>query len=684
MNTITSPHTTPDAPIPNQIAGVSSGTYYLRAIKSNTKTATNPTQACVAALTGTQTVNLGYQCNNPATCYAANLMSINGGTATTVARNNNGSTSSYLPVNMTFDSNGNAGFTFIYSDVGKVTLLASDTVGSVSLTGSSNAFITKPGGFVLSGIQQTASPNLVNPVAVNATGGKFVKAGEAFSVTVTATTTGGTTTPSFGNEASPESVKLTSALVPGLGLTDNPTLVNNTAFGTFTNGVATGTTFNWNEVGIITLAPSISSGNYLGAGGDVGTTGSITTGNNVLTVASASGILVNSNLTIIGAGAGGGNLATTVTALNGTSITLANSASSTVTGANVYLSSSNIGRFYAAQFALSGGVITNRTDICGVAGCGGFTYMGEQMSAGFTLTAQAVGGATLQNYVDTFAKLDPTVAGNLNFGAIDIPGAPAARTPLAATRISTTGLPATTGQFISTCSPTPACLGTAVVTAPFMITRGVNADGPYANLNIGIAPQDADGASIAASYDLDTTNVVSTTFDHKNIGSTTTPITTAARYGRIKISNASGSQLLQLPISLTAQYWSNGNYITNTDDSKTVLQTTDNTQANYIQLSNFQCTSGGTLATILSLPSTCNGNPITGTACYGIWPSILSKPNSTCTGRGSVDISILAQTAANCLNTPAKLGCYLPSTTGRATFGVYTGNRNFIYMRENY
>src|SRR6202035_562268 len=44
---------------------------------------------------------------------------------------------------------------------------------------------------------------------------------------------------------------------------------NASAFGSFSGGTATGTTFNWPEVGIITLTPSVAS--YLGSGAVTGT-----------------------------------------------------------------------------------------------------------------------------------------------------------------------------------------------------------------------------------------------------------------------------------------------------------------------------------------------------------------------------------------------------------------------------
>ena len=260
--------------MPTQVAGTSSSTFYLRAVQTGTAS----TGGCVSALAGSQSVNLAYQCNNPITCSTSNLLTVNAGANTAIQRNNNNSVAigsiAYLPVNMTFDGNGSAPFTFSFGDAGQATLLASKSAsGSLltTLTGSSNAFVTKPGGFVLSNILQTAAPNLANPAATLASSSKFVKAGEAFSVTVTATTSGGTATPNYGKEVSPETVKLTAALVGGLGLTNNPGLTNPTAFGAFTNGVATGSTFGWGEVGIITLAPSVGDADYLGTGDVAGT-----------------------------------------------------------------------------------------------------------------------------------------------------------------------------------------------------------------------------------------------------------------------------------------------------------------------------------------------------------------------------------------------------------------------------
>ena len=337
------------ATLPAQTAGTASGTYYLRAVQTNTSTG-----ACTSALTGANTVNWAYQCNNPTTCAAGHLMSINGGAATAITGNPNPAVSSYGSVAMTFDSNGNAPFSFTYRDVGQVTLHASKSAGGSllsKLSGSSNAFVVKPAKLVISSLKQTASPYLVNPAAASATGAKFIKAGEAFTATVTAQTSAGAATPNFGRESPAEGALLSPTLVlPAGGATG--TLSNaSIAGGSFASGAATLSTLAYSEVGIITLSASIADGTYLGAGNVTGT------------------------------------------------------------------ASANVGRFIPAKFALSAPSVAHRSGLtCTPASS--FTHLGENFNLVFTLTAQNVAGATTANYVGAFAKLDPTAAAGWNIAGL--------------------------------------------------------------------------------------------------------------------------------------------------------------------------------------------------------------------------------------------------------------------------
>ena len=337
--------------LPTQTAGTSSSGYFLRAVKTGTST-----QACEAALSGANTVNWSYQCNNPTTCSSGNRLTLTGSSATAIAGNANGSTASSTSVAMTFDANGNAPFSFNYADVGQLTLYASKAASGTLLTalsGNSNAFVTKPAGFVLSSIKCSSytSGNCAtsaiaapgnNPAAASAGGTAFMPAGAAFSATVTAVDSGGSAVPNYGRETSAEGVLLTPTLVlPAGGATG--TVGNANAFGSFSSGVATGTTFSYSEVGIVTLTPSVADGSYLGAGDITGT----------------------------------------------------------VTG--------NVGRFYPAKFAVSSGGVTHRSGLsCSSASA--FSYLGENFRLGLTLTAQNASGATTANYTGSFAKFDATSA----------------------------------------------------------------------------------------------------------------------------------------------------------------------------------------------------------------------------------------------------------------------------------
>jgi MSHA biogenesis protein MshQ len=271
----TSPNGAQTATFPAQVAGVSSGTYYLRAVRTGTTT-----QACEAALTGPATVQWGNVCVNPALCSSGNLMSVTGsGSATAIANNPSGAATSFTNVAMTFDGNGAAPFSFTYQDAGRIRLDSKlNAANGATLSGilNTSSHVTRPARFALSGIRQTASPALVNPGAVDANGARFVKAGESFSVTVTAQTQAGAATPNFGKESTPEDVVLTPVPAANGGASTGSLANGTIAGGSFVNGVATATNLAYSEVGIVTLSAALSDGSYINTGGSVtGTSGNV-------------------------------------------------------------------------------------------------------------------------------------------------------------------------------------------------------------------------------------------------------------------------------------------------------------------------------------------------------------------------------------------------------------------------
>ena len=265
--------------LPTQTAGTASSGYVLRAVKTNTST-----KACEAALVGANSVNWATQCNNPTSCSAGNRLTLTGSSAVAIAGNPSSGVSSSSAVTMSFDANGNAPFSFNYADVGQITLYASKAAGGSlagALAGNSNAFVVRPAALTVSAIQCTsyaagscattaiASPGN-NPAASSATGTAFIPAGKAFSATVTAVDSAGNATPNFGQETTPKTVRLAATLVQPSGGAA-PALNNDSSFGAFSGGAATGSSFNWPEVGIITLSPSLTDSDYLGTGNVSGT-----------------------------------------------------------------------------------------------------------------------------------------------------------------------------------------------------------------------------------------------------------------------------------------------------------------------------------------------------------------------------------------------------------------------------
>lgn len=544
------------ATIPSQTAGTVSGTHYLRAVQSNTTT-----QACEVALSGPATVNWTYQCNNPTTCASDKLMSITGNSPTAITGNPNSGVSSYTSVPMTFDANGNAPFSFTFNDVGQAKLWASQTINSATLNGSSNAFVTKPGGFIVSAIKQTASPYLTNPAAASATDPKFVKAGESFSATVTATTSGGVTTPNYGKETSPEGVLLTRALVlPASG--NSGALSNGTiAGGSFSSGVATMSNLSWSEVGIMSLTPSVADGDYLGAGSVTGTT----------------------------------------------------------TG--------NIGRFYPDNLNISS---TSLADACNASTI--FSYFGQDgFTTTFTLTARNTANGTTQNYSGVFAKLDLNNYANYGFSAA----------PLPAGSILSSSATAPSGNWSN---------GVASVSAKHQISRPSALTGAT-SITISAKPTDGEVPAAGAASAVGDTNM---------------------RYGRLMLQNAYGSELLDLPVSLRAQYWNGSSWVQNTDDSCTSIvapsagagltfypEVAANVRGNHLSAAE-------TSATVSS----------TGKFAAGDGKLKLSKPGMG--NSGYVDIAIVVPAW---LKFPWKGGAAI-APTARATFGIYKSP--FIYFREMY
>ena len=212
-------------------------------------TDTDPVCGVIESYTGKKSINFLGSYANPVT--GTLPISING--------NNIAMTSPVSFQSVTFTS-GKAQLIANYKDAGLISMTIDDSSGANVISGTTNEFVVKPADFDFS--IKRSSDSFVNPAATDENGSTFVAAGENFDVEVTPININGDTTPNYGNESTPESIKTLHSLVAPVG--GEP----GTLSGTLTpqgSGVFSGI-FNWSEVGIINLSASVFDDDYLGTG----------------------------------------------------------------------------------------------------------------------------------------------------------------------------------------------------------------------------------------------------------------------------------------------------------------------------------------------------------------------------------------------------------------------------------
>lgn len=141
---------------------------------------------------------------------------------------------------------------FVYQDIGQVLFSLADAGNKVT----SVAFVVKPAKLVFSSITRTRD-GAPNPGATDGSGTGFARAGEAFTIAVSALTSSGSAAPNFGNAGAQISlVQQQQGTLPAV----------QGSFTSLANGVFSGTNFTWDEAGIVVLTPQLAGNDYLGAG----------------------------------------------------------------------------------------------------------------------------------------------------------------------------------------------------------------------------------------------------------------------------------------------------------------------------------------------------------------------------------------------------------------------------------
>jgi MSHA biogenesis protein MshQ len=322
----------------------------------------------------------------------------------------------------------------------------------------------------------------------------------------------------------------------------------------------------------------------------------------------------------------------------------------------------NVGRFIPNNFA----VVLNAPQFATACSAGAFTYLGQpfnyQTAPVITATAQALGGTTTLNYVGSLFRLADSNSAQTLRTYTPTPSSPA---------LTTTGLPA------ATIDPTIVSLGGGVGTLTFSAGTGL-----AFTRGTPVAPV---SANIALSYNvIDLDSAAATTNPVIFGASTGIPFNAGAAqyYGRLALRNALGSELLDLPMSLTTQYYvsTTAGFTANTGDACTTAPAI--AFSNYLQnlSAGETCVrdtgspgvSGAGCPTAASTPLQFGALAVSGG--FNLW---LQAPGSG--NNGAVTVTATA---------PSWLQ-YLWSATGtnsspaaNATFGVFPGPASRIYQRE--
>jgi MSHA biogenesis protein MshQ len=195
--------------------------------------------------------------------------------------------------------------------------------------------------------------------------------------------------------------------------------------------------------------------------------------------------------------------------------------------------SGNIGRFYPAQFTQVSGSVT--------AACagGGFTYMGQKFTLASTLEARNSLASKTLNYNGTYAKSTVSYAAENADNGTDL--------------MSRLGV-SPGGSWLQ---------GTFTLSgSTSTFSRPASPDGPFDSLLLGVKVTDPDGP-VLSSLDMNPAAVGSAAPTHRLISGTATKM----RFGRMRLSNAIGSELLRARVEYRAEYWDGSRWLTNTIDT---------------------------------------------------------------------------------------------------------------------
>ena len=219
--------------------------------------------------------------------------------------------------------------------------------------------------------------------------------------------------------------------------------------------------------------------------------------------------------------------------------------------------------------------------------------------------------------------------------------------------------------------------------------RSIAPDGPYTSLSVGIAPQDNDGIVLLPG-------LLNLDADANAVNDSFTVGTTEIRFGRLRLNNAYGTPLLDLPLPVTTEYYAGSFFVTNPQDNCTILAASDFA---FSFLAGFPLVACNTAMNPSSTIYFNAGQASAVAPPASVSPPRLTKPGSGNNGSVDLTINLNGPSGTTCLAIggvgPASTnankqylqgnwgsGSYTDNPRGRATFGIYKSADQFIFLRE--
>lgn len=443
-------------------------------------------------------------------------------------------------------------------------------------------------------------------------------AGSNFNLTATAKRSNGTTDVASGYTGTPttDATKVADH--------NSAAIATGALTGSFSAGggvSATGATFQYHDVGTITFnADSVVDTSFTAVDQVTGFIGGVDHGSNGDCVASSVSNTLASGL-YYGCTVGSGTLGP-------------------------------LGRFKADHFDLTAS-FTGAS--CGVGTGNEFTYMDQDaLALNLRLLAKSSGGVTLSRYTAGYASAGTLAITGDNGGAA-----------VALSRLSSPALQAVAWSSGAYASST-------TLPDTHIFTRTAAPDGPYDAFRIKVVVTDPDGAKV--------TQLNGAAYVQTNATDPVYSPTTKIRYGRLRFTNAFGSEQLPLSIFAQTEYYNGSGWVLNTLDNCTTLQSLGGAPS--LPALNLTTPTGSAATTT----PRCN----VGTAACTAAAGVACNANTAISG-GSLGMCLTASGATGYTDFTFSPPSYLllsnmiNNTGARASFGLHNkGNNRIIYRRERY